>query len=324
MRHLPFLSNAEIRIVTRHWGRDTHFMGVDLNGLRGLMIADAMGVRWGKTLTLGRQHIRFTREDFVQAGREAGCPEPVGALPDGEPFLDPWLKVLGAQSVEALDASDFEGATLLQDLNAPWTEGFPGPVFDVVLDAGTLEHVFNVPQALATAMRLVAPGGYYIGYSPMNNFAGHGFYQFSPEFWFAAFSREQGFEMEVFYAFDDLPEARWHRVLSPAEAGGRVQLTGFRPASSFFIARRLETGEPLRTWPIQKDYDEAWRQGDNAPAQHVVPAASGLRNLLPRGFKDRLRTWIGIKENSWTSPWFQVVEPGCEARTLRMKSKTNS
>lgn len=323
MRQLHFRSNPEFRIVTRDRGRDTHSMGVDLNGLRGLLIADAIGVRWGRTLTLGRQHIRFSREDFAQALREAGYPETDGPPPEGESFLDPWLKVLGARSVEALDASDFEGATHLQDLNSPWVEGFPGPVFDVVLDAGTLEHVFNVPQALSTAMRLVAPGGYYLGYSPMNNFAGHGFYQFSPEFWFAAFSREQGFEMQAMYAFDDLPEARWHKVLTPTEVGGRVQLTGFRPASAFFIARRLETGEPLQAWPIQKDYDEAWRQGDNAPARHVAPAASGLRNLVPRGWKDRLRTWIGIKENSWASPWFQPVHPAREALSLREKSRSS-
>ena len=48
--------------------------------------------------------------------------------------------------------------------------------FSCVLDGGTLEHVFNFPQAIKNAMEIVAIGGHFLGVVPANNFSGHGFY----------------------------------------------------------------------------------------------------------------------------------------------------
>ena len=86
-----------------------------------------------------------------------------------------------------MDASSFEGATVVHDLNLPITEALKGR-FDVVCDAGTIEHVMNFPTAIRNCMEMVRVGGHLILGTPANNFFGHGFYQFSPELWFRLFS----------------------------------------------------------------------------------------------------------------------------------------
>jgi len=42
--------------------------------------------------------------------------------------------------------------------------------YTTVIDGGSLEHVFNFPQAIANCMNMVAVGGHFIGLSPANNF----------------------------------------------------------------------------------------------------------------------------------------------------------
>ena len=52
--------------------------------------------------------------------------------------------------------------------------------YDVVLNGGTLEHVFHTAHALANALRMAGDGGLFMHFGPMNNYVDHGFYQFSP------------------------------------------------------------------------------------------------------------------------------------------------
>lgn len=91
-----------------------------------------------------------------------------------------------AASVDSFDNSTFEGATHIADLNRPLN--FPRQ-FDTVIDCGTLEHIFNVPQGLRNMFQLCVVGGQIIHVSPANNFCGHGFWQLSPELFFSLYSK---------------------------------------------------------------------------------------------------------------------------------------
>ena len=65
--------------------------------------------------------------------------------------------------------------------------------FSVVIDGGTLEHVFNFPVAIKNCMQMLDVGGHFFVHTMANNFMGHGFYQFSPELFYRVFSPENGF-----------------------------------------------------------------------------------------------------------------------------------
>jgi len=56
--------------------------------------------------------------------------------------------------------------------------------FDLVLNIGTAEHIFNVFQFFKTAHDLTLPGGLMMHSSPFTGWPDHGFFNFQPTFFF--------------------------------------------------------------------------------------------------------------------------------------------
>ena len=110
---------------------------------------------------------------------------------------------------------------MVHDLNQPLPAAMDEQ-FDAVIDSGTLEHIFNVPAALTTCMRLVKQGGSLFLSSPANNLCGHGFYQFSPELFFRALSDANGFQMRGLYLAPIYRDGEWLQVTDPAVLRQRV------------------------------------------------------------------------------------------------------
>jgi SAM-dependent methyltransferase len=142
----------------------------------------------GSILQLGRQDIFFDYTVFTQYAAENNVTlNNVEVSHRDNPWLNnvqtiddsTFFKSLGFDKVHSLDASGFEDATYVADLNHPVPESLHGK-YDVVFNGGTLEHVFNVPVALCNIHNLLKVGGKHISYLPTHNFVDHGFYQFSP------------------------------------------------------------------------------------------------------------------------------------------------
>lgn len=257
-------------------------MGIDQNALKFLALARADGVDFSRTLTIGRQRL-YVPSDLVPEDLRTA----VGA--SAEPYAEDLFRALGARDVSSLDRSSYEGATVLHDLGAPLPTDLSAR-HTLVFDAGTLEHVFNFPQALANCMQLVAPGGHLIVCTGANNFCGHGFYQFSPELFYRALSHEQGFSVLRMIACDARPGADWYAVRDPAAAGRRVEIVGPYQVMLMVLARRIADVEPFRQMPQQSDYERAW-VGDAHPDHGDVKTAAapirrGVRRLLPRALID--------------------------------------
>src|SRR5581483_8102017 len=104
-----------------------------------------------------------------------------------------FAEFLGVEKVETLDYSNYEGASLVHDMNRPVDEGLHQR-FDTVIEAGSPEHVFQFPTAVRNLMMMTRPGGRIFMTTVANNLCGHGFYQFSPELIYRIFSPENGFE----------------------------------------------------------------------------------------------------------------------------------
>ncbi len=175
-------------------------MAITANYARFLAWTAAEGVDFTRTLTLGHQVLdaspsrlrRYVERLGVVKNRE----QLDGALRrtfNQANYVDGFLKVLGADLVESVDLSNFEGATIEHDLNVPFPSKYQQQ-FDVVIDGGTLEHIFDFPRALWNCLATLRIGGHFIGISPADNQFGHGFYQFSPELFFRIFTAENGFE----------------------------------------------------------------------------------------------------------------------------------
>jgi hypothetical protein len=76
-----------------------------------------------------------------------------------------------------IDIHASRGCELVYDLN--YDVDWHAPKMDVVLDAGTTEHVFNIAQAWLTMRRLCRVGGHLIHINPINA-TNHGFWSVSP------------------------------------------------------------------------------------------------------------------------------------------------
>lgn len=208
------------------------------------------------------------------------------------PWAEPFLELLGAERVQTLDASDYEGADIVHSLNEPVPADLEGR-FSAVIDGGTLEHVFNLPVAMNNVMKLLRPGGVFIGCGPGNNQVGAGFYQFSPEFYYRVFTPDNGFRVLGLY-LAAAGQTHWWRVADP-EATGRPSFFRARGETRILcVARKDEPDGHLRAMPTQSKYTAAWAERPQAPPsaatgdaekqRTVSPLKRRLFDLLPRGW----------------------------------------
>jgi SAM-dependent methyltransferase len=101
--------------------------------------------------------------------------------------------LLGAVQVSVLDISDYQHADIVCDLGSPIDDPGLHGRFDVIFDSGTLEHIFNIPVALANISRMLSVGGHLVLMNPCSNAIDHGFYSISPTLYYDYFNAN-GFE----------------------------------------------------------------------------------------------------------------------------------
>jgi hypothetical protein len=158
----------------------------------------------GSVVVLGKQDVWFTEATLRACAAAAGVqlrdvPLTLSAKPGqaraGYLSDDSMLKALGFTDYAALDVSDYEATDIItHNLNSPTIPPEIEGRFDVVIDGGTLEHVFHLPNAMSALGRMVHPQGRVIHASPSSNHVDHGFYMFSPTFFWDYYSAN-GFEL---------------------------------------------------------------------------------------------------------------------------------
>ncbi len=265
-------------------------MGIERNAAALLLKLRDEGVHFDRTLTLGRQTPYLEPREYARALQRAGAPPvPMPA------YADDFFRALGAAQIDSVDASSFEGATLVHDLNLPipveWHQQF-----DVVFDGGTLEHIFDVRTALRNVMQALKAGGHFVGVSPLNSWCGHGFYQFSPELFWRTFSPDNGFSVVGLYAADG--RGACYAVADPAVVKSRVELCTASPVSLMVHARRDAVRDILLHAPQQSDYASAWNSETTSPQprsrwktlpviRDLLQARRHVRYLHQRSFQNR-------------------------------------
>jgi len=255
-------------------------MGLDSNAVQFLIAARKQGVRFNRTIMLGRQHFAvppglvcdfMAKQGFSTSGMEAAI--------KGNIFSEPFFQALGATQVDSIDNAEFEGANYIHDLNQPIPESWKEQ-FDVVYDGGTLEHVFNFPTALRGAMEMLKKDGRLFIHTQVNNTAGHGFYQFSPELFFGALNPENGFETERVVLHRTGPYGRWYEVADSTKIRERVELISFTPISALVQARRVEVVPIFEKWPQQAIYEDLWETKGEKKKHFFEAAFPRLARLL--------------------------------------------
>ncbi len=281
-------------------------MAISINGARFLAYSVSKGSSLRRTVVVGRQGL-FAPPPLLRAllmRYGMSVPEQSASFFGQEKveWADPFFGALGAEPLEFLDASDYEGCTRIHDLNRPipadWEESA-----DALIDAGSLEHVFDVKTAIENYLRLVRVGGSIVLLDmPAVNFCGHGFYQFSPEFFCEVFSERHGFELQTLALAADWGYAPFYRVGRPREVGGRVEILSDIPSHLFICARKTRPFTGFTRSVNQSDYEMAWDRLAPAPrdarrrARFLDLLRSAWRRIDPQGYwrfstrRNRMRT----------------------------------
>ena len=162
------------------------------------------------------------------------------AIPDSweSNFADVFmLDCKWATKIDSIDNSEFEGANIIHNLNEPINESRAG-TYDLIIDGGTLEHVFNLPIALGNISSLLKIGGRILHFNPSNNYMGHGFYQFSPELFASFYSGKNGFVDTKVFLFDPKKRKFLFRV-NLENLSGRIEIRKSGPLEVWSESRKF-------------------------------------------------------------------------------------
>jgi hypothetical protein len=193
-------------------------MGITGKCAKFLLYSKKLGVDFSHTLMLGGQQLFISSQESTELQPAF---DGFSQWPDNGGFAGSLFKALGAQTIQSMDYSDFEKATLIHNLN----ERVPPQElnnYSVVFDGGTLEHVFNFPDAIKNCMDMIKVGGHFVAINPTNNYSGHGFYQFSSELFFALFTPFHGFNLKLVAMGVEFPSTgitEWSKVKDPKSVG---------------------------------------------------------------------------------------------------------
>lgn len=169
-------------------------MGINLDILEFIIKEGKREPYSGSVLTLGRMDIHFSASELKAMADTLGFslfPNKENILSHKPEFAtrafisDTYLfKSLGFSRVQSMDISDFEGADIIFDLCSESTPVNLFEKYDVIIDSGTSEHVFHMPNLFRHIFSMLRPGGRVMHISPSTNCIEHGYYMFSPGlFW---------------------------------------------------------------------------------------------------------------------------------------------
>jgi hypothetical protein len=239
-------------------------MGLDITAVRYHLHLKQEGTCFERVAMLGRQTFTgLTKKSLARICQKFGFPmgleQARRILTDKGGYVEPFYEWLGARVIHSFDASDYEGATHIWDMNHSLPDEFRES-YDFVFDGGTLEHVFHYTSALREVMTLPEQGGVFLSVTPANSYLGHGFYQFSPDAAFEAFSAKNGYRTLAVYLIEDRLDASFYEVAPPGRGRGRTLASGAWPTLMCFCGQRIDDVPP-RLEAHQPDYSEAWQSG---------------------------------------------------------------
>lgn len=166
-------------------------MGLNFNIVNFLLskkIFEPNSIKSSKILEIGVLQNSMTRKQKIYLADKHEVPRSLLDKNTHELYA-----YFGFKHVTSLDNDKFEGASFMKNLNNP-----PGDEdknykdeFDLIIDGGTSEHIFNPIVAFANYMNYLKPNGHLIQFLPINNYIDHGVYQFSPVFFWSIESQNQ-------------------------------------------------------------------------------------------------------------------------------------
>jgi SAM-dependent methyltransferase len=256
----------------------------------------------GKILTLGRQTIAMTYEQFIQLLKQENFPVSEKSLKDIEDKYDNltragretnfisdeiFFDLLGIKNVNVMDVSSYEGADILHDLNHPIPASLEGS-FDFIVDGGTFDHLLDLRVAFENVVRLLKPGGRVFQWNAASNFTGGAYLSLGPDIFYDYYSLNKFADCKVYLAaVDDMGQG---------ELWDLYEFSGDKEYGYFYSKRILMTvvlaeKGPDSTFgriPVQSQYRDAHLRQIYTESQNLF-ALSGRKSYQGTCFGVKLR-----------------------------------
>lgn len=252
----------------------------------------------GPILTLGRQNVSATLDEVRQLlisegitptnlpsgeGTRTNIPSWFGTPYENNTSDVAFFKLLGATDIMALDYSNFENAEITYDLNYPVPNDLRNR-FDLIVDGGTIEHVFDVRQSLMNIALMLKPGGRIIHLSPASNYVNHGFYQFSPTLFYDYYAANDFVNLKGFIVEHDIHYAS--RPWEFFEVGVEGRFASNQALATVFVAEK-SINSTVDKVPIQSYYTQISTEG-GASRRSKGSAKAIIKRMLP----DNVKSWL--------------------------------
>lgn len=200
-------------------------------------------------------------------------------------------KYFKCNKIESVDFSDYEKPTFTHDMNVKIDNKYHN-TFDVIYDGWSTEHVFNVPIAFSNYMSMLKKWGTYIWVLPWNNLCNHGFYQFSPDFFYRLFSLENWFKTKVFVKIKN----KWYLIKDLKDFPYPVHFNlSFwkKEANLFIVAKKINNNKKIFT-PYQTIYSShLWE--DKVSIKNKNTIFNVLNKITPEFIKSIIRNYRNNK-----------------------------
>ena len=275
-------------------------MGITRATIKFLMREGKREKLLGNVLTAGRQDIWATNEDIRKWSREMDFQLKNTKVAISE---DKYLKEmkyvtdetfflsLGFDSVDSIDCSDYEGSTIVHDLNEDIPENLQCK-FDLIFDGGTSEHIFNFPKVLENYNKMLKVGGRIIHGLPSSNCVDHGFYMFSPTLFFDYYTANKWNIIDsLFVQFASRNDRKkWKFYSYKPGCLDRYSFGGFNKGISavFFIVKKeyhstfnasVQQGACIKTWnTLSNDQQEI-------PTKQSFSLYKRIKKIIPKRIK---------------------------------------
>jgi len=226
-------------------------------------------INFKKTATIGRQQLAINSTDICKILKTkniyCGFSERL------------FLENFGSTQVDSYDISDYEGCSHIVDFSKKIKSNIT--TYDTILEFGNLEHIFNVSTAIENIQSMTKINGIIIHANPANSFCGHGFYQFSPEFFYSIYSEDNGFaKTRVFLVnYDSYKNKYFYEVLKP-QNGNRVEFSSKHCLGNYVVTKKIKKVE--KKFFYQSDYLYHWKNKNNKSKNNRVMKDGGQRSAI--------------------------------------------
>jgi len=280
----------------------------------------------GPVLTLGNQDIYATEHDITRWLEDEGLPVKRPAAikystshtipkinPQAKKYIhaETFFEFIGipSQQYYDIDKFDFDHPKIIHDLEKPIDRRFH-KFFNFIIDSGTMEHIFDIRSVMDNIVHTTNLGGYVLQLIPAQNFLNHGFYQFSPTF-FYDFYTANGFEIVESYIIEQRGSIdRFHKYDQKKDYTGLLFFKPHNRLANCFLVRKISEVKEIIS-PSQYIFSRSAinhkKVLDDFSRTLLDKTVTLLRKIVPIKFQSLFFTpWVFLKRITRAKDYFDI------------------